>query len=193
MSGSLPLSNPPRGIILIGMRGVGKSTVGSLLARRLKTQFFDLDDLVLQHLGAASVRRVFEEQGEAAWRAGELAALQRFFDSSAQHPRTDTCPPRTVLAVGGGAPANPACCDILQKARRDGWRIVHLTAPIQVLVDRLTANLGDRTALTRLPLADELAALAAARASLYSALCDGVVDGSGNPEAVAASIATAAS
>src|SRR5664279_5336275 len=81
---------PPRAV-LVGLPGVGKSTVGQRLARRLSVRFADSDRLVAQSTGR-TVRQIFELDGEAAFRSYEAAAIAGAlvsFDG--------------VLALGGGA------------------------------------------------------------------------------------------
>ncbi len=168
------------------MRGVGKSTVGELVAERFNSSFNDLDDLALIHLGASSVCDVFKQRGEAVWRNAESAALKKYFEVSAQglprvHSQTQGLP---VLSVGGGAPSNPSCRQLLIDSRAAGWRTVLLTAPIDLLVQRLTADMGDRAHLTERSLAEELSQLSCERAEFYSTLADAEVDGSADPSTV---------
>ncbi len=177
------------------MRGVGKTTVGQLVAKYFKSSFDDLDALSLNYLGASSVRDVFHTQGEQIWREAETAALAKYFQTAGlqQKPSQDSrihTPP--ILAVGGGAPANPSSLRLLQDARKVGWRIVLMTSPIDVLVKRLSIDLGDRAALTEHPLAEELAQLAQERLVFYSTLADAEVDGSSDPAVVCAAIAALA-
>lgn len=172
------------------MRGVGKTTVGDLVAKHFNTSFQDLDALALSHLGASSVRDVFHTQGEQIWRDAESAALRKFFQSDAlsQQQESRTHAP-FILAVGGGAPGNPSCIRLIQDARKTGWRVVLMTSPIDVLVNRLSKDLGDRASLTEHPLADELAQLARERSAFYSSVADAEVDGSSDPVTVCAAIA----
>jgi shikimate kinase len=179
-----------RGIILIGMRGVGKTTVGELVAKHFNSSFCDLDALALSFLGASSVRNVFHTQGEHVWRDAESAALHKFFQSDALlQPQGSCTRSPSILAIGGGAPANPSCIPLIQDARKTGWRVVLLTSPIDVLVKRLSKDLGDRAALTKHPLAEELAQLSRERSIFYSTLADAEVDGSSDPAIVCAAIA----
>ena len=67
-----------------------------------------------------------------------------------------------------------------------------MTSPIDVLVKRLSIDLGDRAALTEHPLAEELAQLARERAVFYSTLADAEVDASSDPAIVCAAIAALA-
>ena len=64
----------PDRIILVGMMGVGKTTVGSLLAERLGWSYFDSDAQVMAATGR-TVPELFAEQGEAAFRAEEARVL----------------------------------------------------------------------------------------------------------------------
>ncbi len=135
--------NRPR-IALAGPMGVGKSTVGRALASRLGVDFLDLDTMI----GPAGP--IFATEGEAGFRARERAAL-------AEVARTY----EGVLALGGGTvvdPRNGACL------RTEGWTIVVLDAPLEVLTARVHADAG-----TERPLAGRLAALVAARAGAYAA------------------------
>jgi shikimate kinase len=83
-------------IILIGLPGSGKSTVGRQLARKLSASFLDSDHLIEQRLGC-SIREYFEREGEAAFRDVEEAVLADTMLSS------NTQAKDIVLATGGGA------------------------------------------------------------------------------------------
>ena len=175
------------------MRGVGKTTVGDLVAKYFNSSFHDLDALALHFLGESSVRDVFQTQGEHIWRDAESAALRKFFQSDALlQPQDSSTLSPSILAIGGGAPANPSCIPLIQDARKTGWRIVLMTSPIDVLVKRLSNDLGDRAALTEHPLAEELAQLSRERAVFYSTLADAEVDASSDPAIVCAAIAALA-
>ena len=85
-------------IVLIGMPGCGKSTIGRLLARRLNVPFCDSDQVIEQRLGE-SIRSFFDREGEGAFRDLEEAVLRDLLQ-----PATDAA----VLATGGGAVLRPA-------------------------------------------------------------------------------------
>lgn len=82
----------PRNIVLIGMMGCGKSTVGALLARRFHLTLADTDALIETREGR-SIPEIFAADGEAHFRALELALCREL---SGQ--------PGLVIACGGGLP-----------------------------------------------------------------------------------------
>lgn len=81
----------PSQVVLVGLMGAGKTTVGALVARTLDWQFADTDAVVAT-LAGKSVAEIFENDGEARFRLAELAALDALLD--------DTSP--RVIATGGG-------------------------------------------------------------------------------------------
>lgn len=85
----------PELIILVGPPGAGKSTVGRLLAERLGWEFRDTD-VDVEVAAGRTVAEIFVDEGEAAFRALEAAAVEEALDSH-----------RGVLAVGGGAVLDP--------------------------------------------------------------------------------------
>jgi shikimate kinase len=87
-------------VALIGFMGCGKSTVGPLLAARLGCRFLDLDSLIEQRAGKP-IHRIFEEEGEGAFRGLESLAL-RELGGRAGDPAEGL-----VVAAGGGAPLDP--------------------------------------------------------------------------------------
>ncbi|MCT7356561.1 AAA family ATPase, partial [Streptomyces sp. 15-116A] len=78
-------------VVLVGPMGVGKSTVGRLLAERLGVAYRDTDDDIIAERGR-TVAEIFAGEGEAAFRAAEARAVA---DALAGHDG--------VLALGGGA------------------------------------------------------------------------------------------
>jgi len=80
-----------RSIVLIGLMGVGKTTIGRRLAKALKLPFADADDEIEKSAGR-SVTDIFADFGEAAFRTGERKVISRLLQG-----------PPCVLATGGGA------------------------------------------------------------------------------------------
>ena len=79
-------------VVLVGLMGAGKSTVGSAVARTLGWHFADTDQVVAS-LAGKSVAEIFDHDGEAAFRLAELAALDALLDE----------PSPRVISTGGGA------------------------------------------------------------------------------------------
>lgn len=92
---------PEPAIILVGMPGSGKSTVGRHLARHLGRRFVDSDHEIEHQIGQP-IRAYFEQQGEAAFRDLEQATLERLCGQGGM-----------VLATGGGSVLRPANRDVL--------------------------------------------------------------------------------
>ncbi|MFN3667800.1 MAG: shikimate kinase [Brevundimonas sp.] len=89
-----PIPVHDRTIALVGLMGVGKSTVGRRLAKRLGLPFAD-GDTEIEAAAGMTVSEIFARLGEAEFRAGEARVLTRLLDA-----------PRMVLATGGGAVLN---------------------------------------------------------------------------------------
>lgn len=111
------------GVALGGFMGVGKTTVGRLLAAELGLPFVDLDAVLVERYGPIAAQLVGE--GEAVFREREGRALEALVDGT---PR--------VLATGGGAWADPKN----REALRRGYQLVVLHAPLAVLRARLAAE-----------------------------------------------------
>lgn len=79
---------------LIGMTGCGKSSVGRILAKKLGARLVDLDDEIVSRHG--EIRKIFDEQGEAAFRQIEYETLEDVIGSSTGE--------LTILSCGGGLP-----------------------------------------------------------------------------------------
>ncbi len=90
-----------RNLVITGFMGVGKTTVGRGLARRLGRPFVDMDTVIAQRVGM-SIPQIFSLQGEEAFRALERALCQEL---AAQE--------ELVIATGGGALVDPANRDVL--------------------------------------------------------------------------------
>src|SRR5690606_24114578 len=82
-------------IALVGMPGSGKSTVGRQLARRLKLEFVDSDQLIEERLGC-SIRTFFDREGEVAFRDVEQAVIDELTGRDG-----------LVLSTGGGTVLRP--------------------------------------------------------------------------------------
>ena len=173
LPGCLPVSVR---VVLIGLRGSGKTTLGRLLAQRLHTQFIDLDDVTVAGSGQASVTAMFRSVGEPAFRAAECAALE--------HVLASASPSGTVIALGGGTPTAPQARALLESARAAGTvRIILLEAPPETLGARLTNNPGDRPLLAGASFAEEALLLSEARLPMYRTLADAVVSTGGHAAA----------
>ena len=110
-----------RPIVLVGLMGVGKSTVGRRLARRLGLAFID-SDAAIEDAAGLSPAEVFERYGEQDFRDGERRLVARLVDEGEVR----------VIATGGGAFVDPRTRDLLNERAITVW----LDAPVVVLTER---------------------------------------------------------
>lgn len=161
---SLPV--PSSQIILLGLRGSGKSTLGRLLAARLVTDFVDLDLITAELLRAASPAEAIQTLGLPAFRDAEVRALQM--------PRTTGA---GVLALGGGTPTARGAIPVLSALKARGARLIYLRGTPETLRSRLReTDLASRPSLTGAPVLDEVERLFAERDPLYLSLAEKTVE-----------------
>jgi shikimate kinase len=125
-----------RPIVLVGLMGAGKSTVGRRLAKRLGLPFVD-SDIEIEEASGASTAELFERFGEHDFRDGERRLVARLVNGEVR-----------VIATGGGAFIDPRTRQLLNERAITVW----LDAPIDVLAERTTRRdnrpllkKGDRT------------------------------------------------
>jgi len=146
-----------RSIVLVGMMGAGKSSVGRRLAARLGIPFVDAD-AEIESAAGRTIAEIFAEHGESYFRAGEARVIARLLEQGPQ-----------VLATGGGAVMDASTRALI----RDKGVSVWLKADLDVLLKR-TRRRGDR------PLADKIKDLLPQREPLY-ALADITVQSRDEP------------
>src|SRR5215203_6476742 len=142
----------PLSIALVGLSGVGKSSIGRLLAARLGWPLLDTDTLIAETAGR-TVAQIFADAGEPHFRDLESVALQRAFAIT-------PC----VVSTGGGI--------VLRSENRTLLRarafVIWLDAPTETLVARLQAHDEARPLIGGVDPAAQLESLRAARAGLYA-------------------------
>jgi shikimate kinase len=111
-----------RSVVLVGMMGVGKSTIGRLLADRLGVTFVDSDDEIEKAAGMP-ISEMFERYGEASFRDGERRVIARLVDEGPK-----------VIATGGGAFVNEQTRALIKEQCRSVW----IDADLDVLVERVS-------------------------------------------------------
>lgn len=109
-----------RPIVLVGLMGVGKSTVGRRLARRLRLPFVD-SDAAIEDAAGYSAAEIYERFGEKDFRDGERRLVARLVDGR-------VC----VIATGGGVFVDPGVRELLNDKTITVW----LDAPVDVLANR---------------------------------------------------------
>lgn len=109
-----------RPVVLVGLMGVGKSTVGRRLARRLGLPFVDSDSEIEDTVGLPW-GELFERYGEQNFRDGERRLVARLVDGQVR-----------VIATGGGVFVDPRTRTLLNERAVTVW----LDAPIDVLAER---------------------------------------------------------
>ena len=110
-----------RSIVLVGMMGAGKSSVGRRLGARLGLPFRDADSEIEAAAGM-TIPEIFARHGEPAFRSGEARVIERLLDAGPQ-----------VLATGGGAFMNPGTRAAIRSKGISIW----LKAEFEVLMRRI--------------------------------------------------------
>lgn len=154
-------------LFLYGPVGAGKSTVGRILSRNLHLPFVDSDEVIETNAGR-SISQIMQEQGEAACRDLETAALKQIIHN-----------PESVIALGGGA--------LLREENRflveSNGKVIFLAAGFDTLVERLVVD-GNKRPLLAGDLREKLESLLARRKAHYDSfpLC---FDANQDPERLA--------
>ncbi len=115
-------------IALIGMMGVGKTTIGRRLAKRLGRKFFDSDDEI-ETASGRTVSGYFRDHGEADFREGEKRVILRLV-------KPDIVKSPIILATGGGAFTHESTRNILLENSLTIW----LKSDIDTIMDRVSRN-----------------------------------------------------
>jgi len=134
-----------RSIVLVGMMGAGKSSIGRRLASRLGIPFIDADTEIESAAGM-TIPEIFEKHGEPYFRAGEARVIARLLDNGPQ-----------VLATGGGSVMDPQTRVLIGQKGISIW----LKADIDVLLKR-TKRRNDR------PLVEKIKDLLPVREPIYA-------------------------
>jgi shikimate kinase len=141
-----------RSIVLVGMMGVGKSSIGRRLAARLGVPFVDADSEIEKAAGM-SIADIFARHGEADFRSGEARVIARLLDGGPQ-----------VLATGGGAVMNADTRAAIKAKGVSIW----LSAEFDVLMRRINKRKNDRPMLQTADPAATLRELLVAREPVYA-------------------------
>jgi shikimate kinase len=163
VSGSRPLDTAQpyktmKHIVLVGMMGAGKSSVGQLLSEKLARPFFDTDSMIEedQH---TTITEIFEAKGENAFRKMELDAVARVM---AENP--------AVIATGGGTFVQELARNLI-KSKSVSF---YLECQAEVLLGRLTAT-TDRPLLSEGDMLETIREMLLMRGPLYL-LADHVIN-----------------
>jgi shikimate kinase len=155
--GPVPAAAPSGGrrlertIALVGMMGVGKSTVGRKLAEALAAHFVDSDEEIEKAAGL-TIKEIFDLHGEPEFRRGERRVIERLLNG-----------PPIVLATGGGAYMDATTRALLKEKATTVW----LRADLDLIWKRVNRR-DTRPLLKRENPRQVLADLLAARAPLYA-------------------------
>lgn len=122
MDATLAPDPTARSIVLVGLMGAGKTTIGRRLANALKLPFFDADHEIERAAGC-TVTEIFARHGEAAFREGERRVIARLLEG-----------PRHVLATGGGAFMAPETRALIHANGLSIW----LRAGLDLLMERVS-------------------------------------------------------
>lgn len=151
-------------IILIGMSGAGKTTLGEALSISLNLPFIDTDEEIVK-ITSLSIPEIFRLEGETKFRLYESGVIRQLVDF-----------PKSVIAVGGGAP----CYDNQIELLLEMGTVVYLDVSIDVLAKRLGQNTNARPLYKKLSsnqIVEKTKTLMKHRTSFFCK-ADFIVDGS---------------
>ncbi|GAA5176435.1 shikimate kinase [Niveibacterium umoris] len=155
------LAKTVRNIVLVGLMGSGKTTIGRLIARRIGATFYDSDHEIERRTGVR-IPTIFDLEGEAGFRRRETATIEELMKL-----------PNVVVATGGGAVLDPRTRALLQQL---GWT-VYLDVPVVQLYERTKGDPNRPLLQVDDPLRT-LNDLRVLRDPLYREVADFILDGS---------------
>ncbi len=147
---------------LIGMRGVGKTTIGKLLAKKLQREFFDMDEWIGKEEDVA-IADLVKKKGWDFFRNLEREAIHELSQKN-----------NAIISTGGGV---LQYFDNAKKLKETG-KLLHLTASVVTLEKRLREQ-TERPSITGIDPLDELATLWKSRRPVYEENADLVIDTEG--------------
>ncbi|NDV25108.1 shikimate kinase AroL [Desulfovibrio sp. JC010] len=159
----------PSNIYLIGPRACGKTSVGKLLARKLRLDFFDSDEVLVRKAGC-EIAEFVEKNGWDSFRDLEAQVLRELSEKDG-----------AVISCGGGI--------VLREENRlvlGSSFTVYIKTDVQTLANRLQLdpNHDQRPSLTGKSIVDEIREVLEAREELYSGCASLVADGAGTIEEI---------
>ncbi|MBQ8516643.1 MAG: shikimate kinase [Akkermansia sp.] len=122
-----PIDTKGHPIILIGLMGCGKTTVGKMLSKRTGMPLLDTDAIIEEQTGC-SIQDIFREHGEAHFRSLETALLRYLLEQKIQ--------PAPIISTGGGIVVRPENRDILRRLGFTVW----LNVSVRALLHRTKAS-----------------------------------------------------
>ena len=160
-----------RPLVLVGMMGAGKTTVGRRLAQRLDRRFLDSDDEI-EKAANMSIEEIFASHGEGEFRSGEARVIARILREN-----------DIVLATGGGAFVNAETRELVKSSAISIW----LKADFEVLFHRVSRR-SNRPLLKTADPRQSLRTLIEARYPIYAEADITVVSREVPQEVVAADV-----
>ncbi len=155
-----------KNLFLVGLPGVGKSTVGKILSLRLGKKFIDTDDLIENELNL-SILEIFDKFGEDYFRDCESKVISELFsdrDCESEHT--------AVISLGGGA--------VLREANRkvlvENGAVVWLKITPEVLIERLKSNNESLRPVIRELSLEFLSELDSIRSPIYEKISNATVE-----------------
>lgn len=113
---------PPQTIVLVGLMGCGKTSIGKRLAKRLELPFHD-SDVEVEAAAGCPIKDIYDIYGEAAFQSGENRVINRLLEQ-----------PTHILATGGGSFAYDATREVIKQKSISVW----LKADLETLVARVS-------------------------------------------------------
>lgn len=157
-------------IFLCGFMGCGKSTVGSLLAKKNGCGFCDTDELVVKNQGM-TIPEIFAQKGEPYFRKVEAETVKSL------------CGKNTVVACGGGAMLNS---DTAKTVKENGGIIVYLNVPFEECYSRISGDTNRPIVMNNTK--EQLEEIYNKRHTIYMANSTVMVEATGSPTEITSAI-----